>query len=118
MLYPNSECDNRVDINNDKIILEFNTELINNTISQLQELLLPENAHLLDENEAIIGCALLEMMLNWEGIFKYLGSKKFNKSCVLQFIRDYTDLPTKDIREGMKKYKELYIFTKQKLIEE
>ena len=47
------------------------------------------------------------MLLNWEEIFKYLGSKKFNKSCVLQFIRDYTDLPTKDIREGMKKYKEL-----------
>ena len=56
------------------------------------------------------------MMLNWEEIFKYLGSKKFNKSCVLQFIRDYTDLPTKDIREGMKKYKELYIFTKEKVI--
>lgn len=118
LLYPNSESDHRVDLNNDKVILDFNTELINNTISQLQEILLPENSHQLDDNENIIGCALLEMMLNWEDIFKYLGSKKFNKSCVLQFIRDYTDLPTKEIREGMKKYKELYIFTKQKLIDE
>lgn len=116
LLYPNYESDNRTDTNQEKKLLEFNTELINNTISQLQELLLPENAYLLNENETKIGNALLEMMLNWEEIFKYLGSKKFNKSCVLQFIRDYTDLPTKDIREGMKKYKELYIFAKEKLI--
>ena len=117
-LFPNSENDNRSDINQEKISLDFNTELINNTISQLQEILLPENSHLLNENETKIGNALLEMLLNWEEIFKYMGSKKFNKSCVLQFIRDYTDLPTKDIREGMRKYKDLYLFTKQKLISE
>lgn len=118
ILYPNNENDNRTDYNQEKVNLEFNTELISNTISQLQEILLPENSLFLNENEIRIGNALLEMMLNWEEIFKYLGSKKFNKSCVLQFIRDYTDLPTKDIREGMRKYKELYLFTKQKLIVE
>lgn len=118
LLYPNSENDNRTDANQDKTILEFNTELINNTISQLQEVLLPEQAQFLTENEIKIGNALLEMMMNWEEIFRYLGSKKFNKSCVLQFIRDYTDLPTKDIREGMKRYKDLYLFTKEKLINE
>ena len=116
LLYPNNENDNRTETNNEQNTLKFNTELISNTISQLQDILLPENEHLLDENEKKIGNALLEMMLNWEDIFKYLGSKKFNKSCVLQFIREYTDLPTKEIREGMKKYKELYLFTKEKLI--
>lgn len=118
LLYPNSDNDNRTDINQEKQLMQFNTELINNTISQLQETLLPEKQHLLTENEINIGNALLEMMLNWEEIFKYLGSKKFNKSCVLQFIRDYTNLPTKDIREGMKVFKNLYIFTKEKLINE
>jgi len=118
LLYPNNENDTRTDNSNDISQLHFNAELINNTISQLQEILLPENSHLLEDNERIIGYALLEMMLNWEDIFKHLGSKKFNKSCVLQFIRDYTDLPTKEIREGMKKYKELYLFTKEKLITE
>lgn len=117
-LFSNTENDNRSDTNQEKTLLEFNTELINTTVSQLQEILLPENSQFLNENETKIGNALLEMMLNWEEIFKYLGSKKFNKSCVLQFIRDYTDLPTKDIRDGMKIYKELYIFTKQKLINE
>lgn len=116
MLFPNSENDNRIDTNQETKNKNFNSELISNTISQLQEILLPENIHTLDENEIKIGSALLEMMLNWEEIFKYMGSKKFNKSCVLQFIRDYTDLPTKEIREGMKKFKKLYIFTKEKLI--
>lgn len=118
LLFPNNENDNRVDINKQKSTFEFNTELISNTISQLQEILLPENSHMLDDNETKIGSALLEMMLNWEEIFKYLGSKKFNKSCVLQFIRDYTDLPTKEIREGMKKFKDLYFFTKENLIKQ
>lgn len=118
LLYPNSDSDNRTDVNQEKQLMEFNTELINNTISQLQDTLLPEKQHLLTENEINIGNALLEMMLNWEEIFRYLGSKKFNKSCVRQFIRDYTNLPTKDIREGMKVFKDLYVFTKEKLINE
>ena len=118
LLYPNGDNDNRTDITQEKRLMQFNTELINNTISQLQETLLSEKQHLLTENEINIGNAFLEMMLNWEEIFKYLGSKKFNKSCVLQFIRDYTNLPTKDIREGMKVFKDLYLFTKEKLISE
>ena len=118
LLYPNNDSDNRTDVNQEKQLMEFNTELINNTISQLQEIILSGKQRLLTENEISIGNALLEMMLNWEEIFEYLGSKKFNKSCVLQFIRDYTNLPTKDIREGMKVFKDLYLFTKEKLISE
>lgn len=118
LLYPTGESDKRSDLGETKESMAFNAKLINNTISQLQETLLPERLQYLTPNEIKIGNALLEMLLNWEEIFKYLGSKKFNKSCVLQFIRDYTDLPTKDIREGMKVYKELYLFTKEKLINE
>lgn len=116
LLYPNYENDNRTDSNQEKATMDFNNELISKTISQLQEKLLPENIGSLNENEVKIGFALLEMLMNWEEIFKYMGSKKFNKSCVLQFLRDYTDLPTKEIRDGMKIYKELYLFTKEKLI--
>lgn len=116
LVFPNTENDNRTDNSQEKALMEFNNDLINKTISQIQQKLLPENCENLTENQINIGNALLEMLLNWEDIFKYLGSKKFNKSCVLQFIRDYTDLPTKDIRENMKIYKDLYLFTKQKLI--
>lgn len=118
LLYPTVESDKRSDVGEAKEAMIFNANLIDNTISQLQDALLPERRKYLTQNEIDIGNALLEMLFNWEEIFKCLGSKKFNKSCVLQFLRDYTDLPTKDIREGMKLYKELYIFTKQKLINE
>ena len=37
LLCPNADCDNRVDTTQEKQTLEFNTELINSTISQLQE---------------------------------------------------------------------------------
>ena len=51
LLYPNNDNDNRTDVNQKKQLMEFNTNLINNTISQLQEILLPEKQHLLTENE-------------------------------------------------------------------
>lgn len=116
LLYPTSESDKRVAENKEKILKEFNTELIANTISQLESILSKEKISILTDNEAKIGYALLTMLTNWEDIFNYLGSKKFNKSCVLDFIKDYTDLSTKEIREGMKRFKELYIFTKEKLM--
>lgn len=118
LLYPNKDNDTRVDGNEEKKLMEFYTELIDKTISQLQNELLPENIDKLTTNQVEIGNAILVMMMNWEDIFNCLGSNKFNKSCFYQFVRDYTDLPTKDIREGMKHYKGLYIFTKQKLITE
>lgn len=118
LLFPNVDSDKRVDQSQEKKIYEFNTELINKTISQLQEMLLPENSVNMSRNEINIGSALLILLMNWEEIFKHLGSFKFNKSCVLQYIRECTNLPTKDIREGMKRYKQLYLFTKEKLIKE
>ena len=56
--------------------------------------------------------------MNWEEIFKRLENKKFNKTSVLFFLKEYTMLNSKDIREGMRKYKNLYFFTKEKLINE
>lgn len=102
--------------NNNEKLIEFNLELIDKTISQLQEMLLSEKSVGFNENEIKIGNALLEMLLNWEEIFRYMGSKKFNKSCVLQFLRDYTNLSTTEIRNAMKKYKDLYFFTKEKML--
>lgn len=118
LLYPSKETDCRVDDKSDKALNKFHNELIDKTIEQIQEMLLPEKLHLLTENEINIGNALLAMLMNWEEIFDNLGSKKFNKTCVLQFIRDCTNLQTKDIREGLKVYKSLYFNTKEKLIEE
>lgn len=116
VVFPTTDSDKRVDISQEKITMEFNTKLINNTITQLEDFLNSNKKDKLTTNEHKIGNALLFMLKNWEDIFNFLGSKKFNKSCVLQYMKDCTDLTTKEIREGMKVYKNLYIFTKQKLI--
>ena len=77
-----------------------------------------ENIDKLNENEQRIGYALLEMLMNWEEIFKRLENKKFNKTSVWFFLKEYTRLTPKEIRDGMKKFKNVYFFTKEKMINE
>ncbi len=68
----------------------------------------------LNENERKVGYALIEILENWETIFQTMeGGSKYNKNSVLETMRDYTNLSTKDIRLSMKRYKVLYKYLKQ-----
>jgi hypothetical protein len=63
----------------------------------------------LSDNEKKVGYALIEILENWETAFESMnGGSKYNKNSVLETIRNYTNLSTKDIRLAMKRYKELY----------
>lgn len=63
----------------------------------------------LNENERKVGLALVELLENWESAFETMkGGAKYNKNSVLETMRNYTNLSTKDIRLAMKRYKELY----------
>jgi hypothetical protein len=63
----------------------------------------------LNENEKRVGLALIEILENWETAFESMdGGSKYNKNSVLETMRNYTNLSTKDIRIAMKRYKELY----------
>lgn len=118
MLFPTADKDNRIDSDEKKNLLLFNNELIDKTISEIQMMLAPENIDKLNENEQRIGYALLEMLMNWEEIFIRLENKKFNKTSVWYFLKEYTQLNSKEIRDGMKKFKNVYFFTKEKMINE
>ena len=118
VLFPTADKDTRVDEQDNRIRMTFNNDLIDRTISQIQMMLIPENINRLTENEQLIGYALLEMLMNWEDIFKRLENKKFNKTSVWFFLKEYTRLSTKEIREGMRKYKNTYLFTKEKMLNE
>ena len=62
-----------------------------------------------NENEKKVGYALIEILENWETAFQSMeGGSKYNKNSVLETMRNYTGLSTKDIRIAMKRYKELY----------
>ena len=65
------------------------------------------------ENERKVGEALIAILSDWETILDLMnGGSKFNKNAVLESMRNYTNLSTKDIRIGMKRFKELYQFLK------
>lgn len=68
----------------------------------------------LTENERKVGHALVEILTNWETAFEGMsGGSKYNKNSVLETMRNYTNLSTKDIRMAMKRYKELYEVLKE-----
>jgi len=63
----------------------------------------------LNDNEKKVGFALVDILENWETAFQDMeGGSKYNKNSVLETMRNYTNLSTKDIRLAMKRYKDLY----------
>lgn len=87
---------------------EFIKNLSDGIKTELNDENLPPKKKL-SENERKVGIALIDILENWETIFKSMdGGSKYNKNSVLETMRDYTNLSTKDIRLAMKRYKELY----------
>ncbi len=117
MIFTNGDKDNRSNDTTKIDTMFFNNELIDATIKEIKRIIDIKNPILKPtENEITVGYCLIEILTNWEEIFKQVSSKKFNKTSFLYFVKEYTRLETKDIREAMKRYKELYFFTKQKLL--
>lgn len=74
----------------------------------------PQSKKKLTENEKKVGYALIDILKNWETAFDSMdGGKKYNKNSVLETMREYTHLTTKDIRLAMKRFKDLYNLLKQ-----
>ena len=80
------------------------------------ERIMVENSKL-TENEIKIGKALVTLLENWEELLNNMGSNKFNKSSILLFLKENTLLNTKEIRDGMKKYKNAYYDVKKNLLD-
>ena len=92
-------------------------ELIKRTIVELQTSLADEH-DTMTENEIVVGNSVLRLLEQWEDIFIRMGSKKFNKTAVLFFIKEETNLDSKSVRDAMKRFKCLYKLVKKKVIEE
>lgn len=90
-------------------------ELISVTIKEINEMISCED-NKLTKNEIMVGKAITEILNNWDELFNNFGSNKFNKSSILLYIKEVTNLPTKEVRNSMKKYKHLYFKTKQSLL--
>lgn len=118
MVYPSSDKDKRM--NSEFHDDNFETNLINKTKDEINSILdlgKTEKRSLTD-NEIKLGNALLEILNHWEEMIDDSGSNKFNKQSMLYFIKEYTLCDTTEVRNAMKIYKNLYLFTKQNLLKE
>lgn len=96
-------------IDNDNFSMDtFIKNLSDGIKSELDDTnLLPKKK--LNDNEKKVGYALIEILENWETAFESMdGGSKYNKNSVLETMRNYTNLSTKDIRLSMKRFKDLY----------
>jgi len=104
-------------IDNDSYVMDdFILNLIENIKNEMDDENLPPKKKL-NENEKKVGHALIYILENWETAFEgFYGGSKYNKNSVLETMRNYTNLSTKDIRISMKRFKDLYeILTKKGL---
>lgn len=65
----------------------------------------------LKELELTIAECLLDIMNDWEDMYRDIiesGGVKFNKSLINDTLRDMTGLPSKDVRDGLKRLKLIY----------
>jgi hypothetical protein len=101
-------------IDNDEFSMEnFIRKLSEGIKEELDDSNLPPKKKL-SENEKKVGYALIDILENWEAIFESMdGGSKYNKNSVLETMREYTNLSTKDIRLSMKRFKDLYEVLKQ-----
>lgn len=75
----------------------------------------------LKKNEVIVGEAIIKVLANWPTLFMEeteIGhynkkiSNNFAKNKILLYLKEQTNLSTKEIRSSMKQYKDLYFFVK------
>jgi len=100
---------------------------------QLIELIVEKFRHRIDtdtslkKNEIIVGEAIINVLKNWHSLFMEetaIGnynkkiSNNFAKNKILFFLKEITNLSTKEIRSSMKQYKDLYFLEKNLFFKE
>ena len=117
-VFSNPEKNNR--FTNEPKEDDFHTRLISQTKEEIQNIL--DNGQTekrkLTENEIKLGNALIEILNHWEDMIDDSSSRKFNKVSMLYFIKEYTLCNTTEVRNAMKIYKNIYLFTKQDLLKQ
>lgn len=94
-------------------------KLINAVIKSIEDII--NNGNTMKKNEIIVGDAIVNVLKNWHLLFmedspdgKYNKriSNKFAKNKILLFLKEQTELSTKEIRVAIKPFKEIYFLKK------
>lgn len=81
-----------------------------------------ENDKTLQKEEIIVGNGIIEIFKNWEnlflehtedGVYDKKITNNFAKNKILFYLKEITNMDMREIRNSMKKYKELYLLIKE-----
>lgn len=102
---------------------DIKERLINKIVERIRLRIDTDKA--LKKNEIIVGEAIINVLVNWHKLFQEdsdIGqynkkvSNNFAKNKILLFLKEQTNLSTKEIRSSMKQYKELYFLQKNEFL--
>jgi hypothetical protein len=94
-------------------------KLINSVIFKIENKI--NNDPIMKKNEIIVGDAIVNVLKNWqvlfmedtpEGKYNKRVTNKFAKNKILLYLKEQTGLSTKEIRIGIKPFKEIYFLEK------
>lgn len=97
--------------------IAFFNDLMRNTAKDIEKIIADPKSNKLSDKQIKVGRALIELLTNWEDVFTKMGSDKFNKSSILLFLKEYTLMTTKEIRDNMKVYKSQYYKIKKAMLD-
>lgn len=101
-------------------------DLINTITNRIEDKISDENT-VLKDNEIIVGEAIINILKNWNVLFLEEGpdgrfnkkvSNKFAKNKILFYLKEQTGLSTKEIRMGIKPFKEIYFLEKNTIFDD
>ena len=114
--FNDSNPDMRIVDNARNEAITFNSGLMKKMLVAIADIFDRAEEFKLTENEKKVGEAVKIMLETWDEIFQMTETRKFNKSSVLYFIKEYTMLNTKDVREALRIYKDLYYIVKEEYV--
>lgn len=109
------------DLNNNSelscgIVNQYNADLnevMIETSNRIKHMLSDQYKKKMTETELLVGRSIVNLMDNWDDMFIDLGSNKYNKSVILLYLKESTNLSTKELRSSMRKFKTTYFKTKE-----
>ena len=102
-------------------------QLINTIVEKIKEKINPPNDLLMKKNELIVGDAIVNVLERWhilfmedtpEGKYNKKVTNKFAKNKILLYLKEQTNLSTKEIRIAIKPFKEMYFIEKMDYLED
>lgn len=96
---------------------ELAEKLVLSMANEIENMINEKDDNGLNDNEIRVGEALISLLRNWGEVLPNGGSNKLQKSSVLYYLREETMMTTKEVRDNMKKYKNVYKLIKNSMLE-